>query len=205
MPIVKGLSDYFAKFEEISTADLQKWLSLQDDQIIFENRLANRLLYPQVISQTAADLLFDFTIVREMIKQNVAKLYHKNLKRIDIPEQFLAYFPDLKKLAGAFIDVIESLGITTFWLKSDQYGMKSLGTVIRPENLQMGGFITIGLKGQQYQIKTGSLVIIPVPESRVDITFTSNSAKLMGKKIFVTQIVTGNLGLIIDARITNNK
>lgn len=205
MPSVKGLFDYFSKFEEINTDDLQKWLSVQDDQIIFENRLANRLLYPQVVAQTEADLLFDFSLVREIIKQNITKLYQKNLKRIDIPEQFLEYFPNLQKLAALFIDVTEPSGITTFWMKSDQCGRKNLGTVIRPDNLQMGGFITIGLKEQQYQIETGSLVIIPVPESRADITFTSNEAKLMGKKILITQVITGELGLIIDARITNSK
>lgn len=202
MPSIKGLADYFAEFEEINTNDLQQWLSVQGDRVIFENRFANRLLYPQIIPQTAKDLSFDFIVLREIIKQNMTKLYHKNLKRVDIPEQFLAYFPDLQKLVRVFIDAVEPIGITTFWLKSDQYGSKNLGTVIRPDNLQVGGFVTIGLKGQQYQIKTGSLVIIPVPESRVDITFTAQRATLMGKKICMAQVVTGNLGLIVDARVT---
>lgn len=201
MPTIKGLFDYFIKFEEIDITDLQKWLPSKEDYTILENRFGNRILYPQVVPQTIGDLLFDFAIIRKIIEQNQTKFYNKNLKRIDIPEVFLEHFPDLQSLVGVIIDVIQPLGITTFWIKSNEFGSNSLGTYIKPENLEKGGLITIGIKGQLYQIKVGSLMIIPITESRVDIIFSSSSAKLMGKKNFSVEVVTGRLGLIIDARI----
>ncbi len=201
MPAVKGLFDYSLRFEGIEVEDLQKWLRTPEDRTILENRLGNRILYSQTIPQNQKDLLFDFAIIRKIIEQNQARLYNKNLKRIDIPEAFCEHFPDLQKLAGVFIDAISPGGITTFSIKLNQFGRKQIGTYIRPENLQAGGLLIISVKNQQYQIKTGNLVVIPVPQSRVDITFTSTTAKLTGKKILSIQVVGGPLGLIVDARI----
>lgn len=201
MSISQGLSDYFPKFEEVDVEDLQKWLKVKDDRTILENRLGNRILYSQTIPQNQKDLLFDFVIIRKIIEQNQTRFYNKNLRRIDIPEAFYEYFPNLQHLAGAFIDAIAPCGITTFFIMSNQSGRKQIGTYIRPENLQASGLIIISIKNQQYQIKVGSLVIIPILESKIDITFTSMTAKLAGKKILATQIVGGQLGLVIDARI----
>lgn len=198
---VTSLSDYFSKLEEIAVSDIQQWLSKPEDPTILENKIGNRMLYPQVVPQTAKDLAFDFAIIRKVIELNQTKFYNKNLKRIDIPEEFLQYFPDIQKLVAVFIDAVLPIGITSFWMKSYTLGRKNLGTLIRPENIQTGNLITISVAGRQYQIKAGSLVIIPIPQSKADMTFTSTSATLMGKKILSIQIVTGQLGLIIDTRI----
>lgn len=202
MPTVKGLFDYFLKFEGVEVEDLQKWLKVKEDRTILENRLGNRILYPQTIPSNQKDLLLDFAIIRKIIEQNQTKFYNKNLKRIDIPEVFCEHFPNLQNLAGAFISAIAPCGITTFFIESNQFGRKQIGTYIRPENLQAGCLIIIGVKNQQYQIQAGILIVIPVPESRIDITFTSSVAKLMGKKILSVQVVGGQLGLIVDARIS---
>lgn len=201
MPAVKGLFDYFIKFEGVEIEDLQKWLKGKVDRTILENRLGNRILYSQTIPQNQKDLLFDFAIIRKIIEQNQTKFYNKNLKRIDIPEVFCEHFPNLQNLAGVFIDAISPCGITTFFIQSNQFGRKQIGTYIRPENLQAGALIIISVENQQYQIQVGNLVVIPITESRVDITFTSSVARLTGKKIISAQVVGGQLGLIIDARI----
>lgn len=201
MPAVKGLFDYFLKFEGVEVEDLQKWLKVKEDRTILENRLGNRILYPQTIPQNQKDLLFDFAIIRKIIEQNQTKFYNKNLKRISIPEVFCEHFPNLQNLTGAFIDATMPCGITTFFIESNKFGRKQIGTYIRPEDLQATSLIIIGVKNQQYQIQAGSLVVIPIPESRVDITFTSSTAKLMNKKILSVQVVGGQLGLIVDARI----
>lgn len=201
MPRLNGLFDYIAKLEDVSVSDVQKWLPAREDEVILQNKIGNRILYPGVVSLTKKDLIFELAIIRKVIEVNQNKLYNKNLKRIDIPDDFLEYFPDLQNLVGAFIDAIHPLGITSFWLKSEILGKKNLGTLIHPEQLQAGGLITIGIHDKQYQIKIGSLVIIPILQSRIDLTFTSDSARLMGKKIISTEVVTGQLGLIIDTRI----
>jgi hypothetical protein len=201
MPATKGLLNYLSKLEEIDISDLRQGSSLKEDETILENRLGNIIIYPQVLPQTEKDLLFNYILIRKIICLNLGVLYNNNLKRIDIPEEFLEFVPNLQNLVGAFIDVIKTSGVTTLCLKSNKIGRLDLGTLIRPEELQTGSFITIGVKDQQYQIETGSMVIIPIPESRADITFTSTTAKLMGKKVMVMQIVAGKLGLIVDARI----
>ncbi len=201
MPAVQGLFDYYLKLEGIEVEDIQKWLKVKEDHTISENRLGNRILYSQTIPQNQKDLLFDFAILRRIIEQNQSRFYNKNLKRIDIPEVFFEHFTDLQKLVGVFIDVILPSGITTFLLKLNRLGRKQIGTYIRPEKLQMGGLIIIGIKNQQYQIQVGSLIVIPVTESKVDVTFTSSTVELMSKKILSIQVVGGQLGLIIDTRI----
>lgn len=201
MPAIKGIFDYFSKLEEIDVSELQKEYSLKEGLTILENRLGNRILYPRVIPQSEKDILFNGVIIRKIIKLDLAKFYNKNLKKIDIPEEFLNLVPDLQNLVAAFIDTIKPNGITAICIKSGQFGRHDIGTLLHPDDLRKGSFITIGIKGKQYQIEAGSMVIIPIPESRVDITFSSTNAKLMGKKIISTQIVSGKLGLIIDARV----
>lgn len=201
MPAVKGLFNYLQKFEEIGVNDLQKWLKVKEAGTILENRLGNRILYSQTIPQNPQDLSFDSAVIREIIELNQTKFYNKNLKRIDIPEIFSDRFPNLQNLTGAFIDAISPNGITAFFLISDRLGRKNLGTYIRPENLQEKGIIIIGIKDQQYQIRAGCLAVIPALESKVDITFSSSTAKLTNKKILTAEVVGGQLGIIIDARI----
>lgn len=201
MSKIDGLSDYFSKLEEVSVSDIQQWLPHPEDPTILENKIGNRMLYSQVVPQTPQDLAFDFAIIRKAIELNQTKFYNKNLKKIDIPEEFFQHFPDIQKLVVAFIDTILPIGITTLGMQSYTLGHKNLGTLIRPENLEKGSTITITVAGHQYQIKVGSLVTIPVPQSKADMTFTSGSASLMGKKIVSIEIVTGQLGLIVDTRI----
>lgn len=202
MPKVNPLHEYFSTLEDVAVSDIQAWLGHQEDLTILENRIGNRMLYPQVIPQTINDLAFDFAIVRKVIELNQTKFYNKNLKRIDIPVEFTTHFPDMKKLVVAFIDGILPPGITTFWMKSVSFGPKNLGTLIRPENLKVGDVVNIGIEGRQYQIKSDSFVVIPIPRSRADMTFTSPSASLIGKKILSIEVATGQLGLIVDTRIT---
>lgn len=201
MPAAKGIFNYFSKLEEIQVSELQEEFSLREDPTILENRLGNKILYPGIIPQNEKDILFNAVIIKKVIELDLAKYYNKNLKKIDIPEEFLNLIPDLQNLVAVFIDAIKPNGITAICIKSDQFGRREIGTILRPDNLQKGSFVTIGIKGQQYQIEVGSLVVIPTFEHRADITFSSTSAKLMGKKIISTQIVSGKLGLIIDARI----
>lgn len=201
MPILQGLSYYFSKLEEIETADLQNWLPLKEDRTILENKIGNRMLYPRIIPETKEDLLFNCLMLKKVIALNKDIVYSKNLKRIDIPEFLLEFVPEIQNLIGIFIEAIRPEGITTLSLNSDHFERKNLGTLIRPENLQTGSFITIGIKDKHYQIKTGSLVVIPLLGLKTDVTFTSTEAKLLGKKIFSTQVNSGQLGLIIDTRI----
>ncbi|MDD2823378.1 MAG: hypothetical protein PHQ59_04855 [Candidatus Daviesbacteria bacterium] len=202
MPNDTVILDYFSKLEEVSVSDIQQWLPQPEDAIILENKIGNRMLYPQVIPQAAKDLAFNFAIIRKVIEKNQDKFYNKNLKKIEIPEGFLQYFPDIQKLVTIFIDAILPPGITAFWLKSLNLGPKNLGTLIRPDNLGAGSIVTIGVGGKQYQIKAGAMATIPITQSRADITFTSASATLMDKKVLSIEVVTGQLGLMVDARIS---
>lgn len=201
MPKLTGLHEYFSKLEDVAIADIRMWLGKTEDLTILENRIGNRILYPQIIPQTAKDLQFDFAVVRKVIEVNQTKFYNKNLKRIEIPEEFLYHFPDIKKLVAAFVDALSPPGITTFWMKSIAFKPRNLGTLIRPENLKTGETLTIGVGGKQYPIKAGSLVIIPITTPHADMTYTSANATLLGKKILSIEVVTGQLGLIIDTRM----
>lgn len=200
MSRLKGLLEFFPQLETLSIDNIMLWLGSHGDATLLENRLGNRILYPQTIPISVSDLVFDFALLREALKLEPQKYYSQNLKRIYIPQLFLDRFPDMSKLIWAFVDTFKPPGLTAIVEKIDDVGTKNLGTYIKPEVINKEGWIYLWIGAKKYQVKVGSLMIIPAPSNRVDIKLESASVLFLGKKELSSEVFGGQFGLMIDAR-----
>lgn len=199
MPKLGGLFDYFPELANIEVSKLACWVPYINPQIL-ANKLGNRILYPQALPLSSQDQVFDLCLLREALKLQPQNYCNQNLKRIFIAEELMKMFPNLKDLSLAFVDVFCPFGLTSFVTRYEHLGFKNLGTLIRPEISSASGSISLSVAGKKYQIKIGSLVMIPAAGKKVDIKFESNSARLLGRNLLITEVGGGEVGLIIDTR-----
>lgn len=202
MPKIPSLLDCFSTPGSISIDidDSVAWLKSQTNPQLLQNQLCNHLLYPESLPLTPADLHLDLALLQEILKKRPGDYYNQNLKRITIPEGFLMRFSDLNQLVWVFTDVFGKPGITTIFLKSEKVGLKGLGTFIKPTVTSNFGWASVWIESKKYEIQVGSLMTIPFTGNRLDIKFASNSAKLLGKSQFITEVIGGGFGLAIDMR-----
>ncbi|MFH0936954.1 MAG: hypothetical protein V1808_01520 [Candidatus Daviesbacteria bacterium] len=202
MSKLSGLQDLVPQLENINLNQVASMLQVKIDPQILENKLGNRLLYPQTVPLTETDLVFDLNLLQEALKSHPQSYYSSSLKKIVIPEELTQLFPNLQHLVWAFVNVFHPVGITTVFIKSQRLGTKSLGTIIKPEVLESGGDIKIEADGKSYLVKIGSLLVLPLVGRKIDIKFESNFAKLSGQNSLTTEVFGGELGLMVDARIS---
>lgn len=200
MSKLRGLFDNFVGIENISIENVIAYFGGRVDPRILENEVANRILYPQVIPESLQELALDLVILREALKNHPRDYYNRNLKRIIIPEFFLTRFPDLQNLIGAFVDAYLPPGVTTIFIKSEDMGMKKIGSIIKPDVLRGDGWIYFEVDGKKYQVKPGSLVSIPGAGNQVEVKFESKVAALNGKSNITIAAPGGQMGLLIDTR-----
>lgn len=200
MPKLRGIFDYFPGLESIPIEKITTWFKNPENPKILENQLGNRVLYPQAVPTTAAGMNFDLAILREALKIHSLEYYSSSLKKIYIPEFFLDRFPNLQDLVWAFIEAFLPIGITAIYLRNESVGAKNLGTLIRPESLEKEGWVNVELNSQKYQVKVGSLMVIPIPISKVDFKFASETANIAGKNKVTAIVCGGALGIIVDTR-----
>lgn len=200
MPKIVGLFSHFPKLNTVTAGSVAAWLGGKADAKLLENRLGNRILFSSSVPYSADDLAFDLAILREAVKTQPQDFINPNLRLIYIPEEFGEFFPDLRTMVAAFIDVLKPSGVTSVVLKSKTLGLKNLGSVIKPEVTSKSGVILIRIRDYKYEVKVGSLTAIPAESGKVDIHFQSRAAKLLGKDDATLEIAGGKLGLLVDAR-----
>jgi hypothetical protein len=200
MPRLKGLFDSFLKIDNLQVPDIKNWLNFRGDDRLLENQLGNRLLYPQITPVSQQELMLDLAVLREALKTQPEDYYNQNFKRLYIPDDFLKHIPDLHKLVWAFIDAFDPWGVTTIFLKSEDPGNKTLGTLIRPEILSDSGWIDLWVYGKKYEVTIGTISVIPAGANKIDVKFESAAARIMGKEQTLMEVVGGPLGLIVDTR-----
>jgi len=199
MPKDQNFYDYLPKISTLSLKEISLWLKRGEDGRILENELGNKILYPRAVAISEKDMMFDLAILREVIKANPGNYYNLTFNKINIPGDFLTRIPDIFKIVLAFIDVIEPENITSVFLRSE-IGVRQLGTVIRPIIKSEKGVIILLVSGEKYQIEIGSLATIPMDNRRIDIKFESDTAILLGKHSVSTEIMGGEMGLVVDTR-----
>lgn len=200
MPKPASLFSSFPDLENISVQKVEVWTKHRYDVKLLENKLGNRLLYPQTVPVSEEDLSFDLALLREALRLHPYKYYNQNLRRIYIPQELLDFVGDVGKVAQAFLDAFRPQGATSVLLSPARFGTKSLGTIIRPEISENRGEISIWVQGRIKKLAVGELVSLPVQTPRVDFRFYSQMAKLMGKNDISLEVAGGELGLLIDAR-----
>lgn len=200
MPRVTGLLDYFPRLYEVAAEKIAASANQHTGIRILENRLGNKVLYPQTIPVSSEEFLFDLVLLKEALKLHSADYYNQNLRKVFIPEGLLERFPNLQKLAWVFVDAFKPPDICAILLRSQALGIKNLGTFIKVEVVRKEDEIGVWVDGKKYKIKAGCLATLPASGNKMDIRFESPSAKLLGKHEIVTEVSGGELGLMIDSR-----
>lgn len=138
MPRLTGVFESF-NLEEIPPEDIARWLKPAPSLNTIENYLANKLLYPQTIPVTQADLAVELAIFREVIRRHPEKFQAQD--KINISKDLADRIP-LLDLTLALIDVLKP--------KAAQIVLqnKIVGSVSFSQNTWQ-----IELLGKNYQLK----------------------------------------------------
>lgn len=198
MPAFKGLLSYISNVEKIEAEKIASILLFKGDLKIIENQLGNLLLYPQTIPINKNESDFDSAVLKEILRLEPENFYNPNLKRIYIPEVFIRIFPNLFKLAFIFIDLLKPVNLTSFLLKSENFGVKNLGTYIKPENMAEHCFLDVKFGQKKFHVLAGKIVIIPMSQQKIDLELESNCNLIENKNKFYAEVVGGDIGLIVD-------
>lgn len=223
-----GLFGCFDYLDQISIEAIASWLKPQPQLLQLENYLANKILYPQTIPLTQLDAKIDLAILREALKmsRSQTKIRKANgmlgedpflnitLRKILIPGRFLNYVPDLKSLVWAFIDALLLdrsrkdwyQDVWTICLTDDidevvgslilpQFDNNIVNTIVNTKEEMM-----FSVFDKKYKIRSGSLVVIPCPHDRCQVTYSLPKGRILGKRSNAIEVYGGRLGLVIDGR-----
>lgn len=211
--------DSFDNLDQIAVEDIARWLKGAPNEVALENYLANKILYPQTLPLTKADLELDLAILREALRQNAPKnlkgagpflgdntFLNVMLRKILIPSNFLRFVPNMTTLIWAFVDAFllerkredffEDLWTIILTGEIDE----TVGSVLLPQFMDRNGVLELQLGNQSYKVRPGSLMVIPCPANRCQIAYKFNKGKILGKEESAIEVYGGRVGLFIDAR-----
>lgn len=222
MPKLSGLFSSFDNLDRIPVEDIAAWLKPTPQLVQLENYLANKILYPQTIPLTEYEMKIDLAILREALKINSPKLDNQKtntllgdnpflnttLRKVLIPQRFLPYVPDLTSLTWAFIDglLLDRKKADFFWdlwtivLVDDTDEI--VGSILLPQFDSINGEMHLNVLGKNYQITPGSLIVIPCPKDRCEISYKFQKGSILGRQESAVEVYGGKLGLMIDGRMT---
>lgn len=218
MPKFSGLFDSFDNLDQINLENVAQWLKRPPQITQLENYIANRILYPQILPTSAYDMEIDLAILREVLKLAFSQtqkddillgenpFLNRALRKILIPRKFLKYVPDLARLTWTFVDVMPMQDekkdfFTDLWtivLTDDSDEI--VGSLLLPQFSSPSAQIELNILGKLYHIKAGSLVVLPCPKERCEISYKFNQGKILGKEENSVEIYGGKLGVMIDGR-----
>ena len=214
-----GLFDSFDNLDQISLEAVSSWLKPIPSLNLLENYLANKILYPQSLPLTKQDMQIDLAILREALKASKSLAGSKTnallgdnpflnvtLRKILIPVRFVNFVPNLASLILTFIDAFLLdrdkqdffQDLWTIVLTGDIDEM--VGSILLPQFDSSGGVMDLRLLDKNYEIRPGSLTIIPCLKDRCEIAYKLQKGQALGKKESAIEVYGGKLGLVIDGR-----
>lgn len=226
MPKLPGLFDSFDNLDQIPLEAIAVWLKPLPNIIQLENYLANRILYPQSLPLTEYDMKIDLSILREALKLNVPREIEKKastllgdnpfinitLRKITIPKSFIPFTPNLTSLTWAFIDGLLLNRRKEDWFQdlwtvvlTDDFD-EIVGSILLPQFEDQRGLMELNLLNKDYKatenfkIHAGSLMVIPCPQDKCQVSYKSSKGTILGKKENAVEVFGGKLGLIVDSR-----
>lgn len=214
-----SLFSSFDSLDQISPEALASWLKPVPQIVQLENYLANKILYPDTLPLTEHDMQIDLGILREALKMSKVLAFPKTnallgdspflnltLRKILIPKEFLNFVPDLKSLTRVFIDAFllnrrkEDFfqDMWTIVVTSDVDEV--VGSILLPQFESKEGKMNLKLQGSDYEIRQGSLVVLPCSTKRCEIAYKLLRGKVLGLASSAVEVYGGKLGLVIDGR-----
>lgn len=200
MSKLSGIFEIFPNLDELSPDKILVDLKSPPSEITLENFLANRILYPQAVPVNPEDLDLDLAILREALKIAPSKkFYDEQNKKIYIPENFLARFPDIKKLAFCFVEGLQPQDMVQLIIVGTTH-KELLGSFIPLKFEDKKGRVDLDIEGIKLTISAGKLIQVPCSPLHCHIQFKGKGVRLHGKSEGVFEASGGRLGLLIDGR-----
>lgn len=221
MPKLSGLFDSFDNLDQVDINSLTLWLKPPVQPVQLENYLANKILYPQTVPMTEADMKIDLAILREVLRINGPKgenpvntllgdnsFLNSTLRKILIPEKFLQFVPSLASLTWVFVDALllsrrkedKFQDLWTIVLAGDIDEI--VGSVILPQFSSRNGEMDINVLGKVYKIRTGDLMVVPCDKDRCEIAYEIKNGQILGKTENALELYGGKLGIMVDGRLS---
>lgn len=191
MSKLSGIFETFPNIDQVGIEQVLNGLKSHPGEIAVENFLANRILYPQAVPVNPEDLDIDWAILREAVKTAPSKFYDQQNKKISVPKDFLARFPDLKRLAVCFIESLNLKDIVHF---------VGLGTFISCKFEDTKGKMELDIESLRVSVSFGRLMQIPCFTSHCHVSFKGKGVKIAGKQEGVIEALGGKLGVLVDGR-----
>lgn len=220
MPKLPSLFESFDNLDQILPEDIASSLRPVPQLTQLEDYLANRILYPQAIPQTAFDMQIDLSILREALAMNGPKpgvdknntllgsnpFLNITLRKLLIPAKFLNFAPNLAQLIQVFIDALlldrkkedwfEDLWTIVLTDDTDEI----VGSIILTQFDGSGGVMELSVLNKNYQIRQGSLMVISCPRDRCEISYKLRGGHVLGKTESAIEVYGGRLGVMVDGR-----
>lgn len=220
MPKLTGLFDSFDNLDQIPPEAIASWLKPVPPLDYLENYLATRILYPQTLPLTEQDMQIDLAILREALRLNGPKkdstknnvllgdntFLNITMRKILIPSVFLTYVPNLTILVRVFIDGLlvnreKKDFFQDLWTIVLTYEIDEVvGSVLLPQFESSGAVMSLKLQDQNYEIRPGTLTVIPCNKDRCEVAYKLQSGKILGKQESAMEVYGGKLGLVVDGR-----
>lgn len=206
MPSQFALFDSFNNLDQISAEAIGSWLKNPPQVNYLQNYLANKILYPETLPQTASDMQIELAILREALKVNTDYFLNIMLRKVLIPAKFLNCVPDLISLSWAFIDALLLhrkkddffQDVWTIVLTDDSDEV--VGSLILPQFDVSNGSLEINVLGKKYQVRKGLTAVLPCPKDRCEIGYRLQHGQILDKTESTIEISGGRVGLLIDGR-----
>lgn len=193
MSILSGPFSLFPDLDTITAEELSRISHSPSDHHSIENHLANRVLFPQTVPLTKAELDFDYTILTLAIKKHPEVFLDGKQNRIVIPSQAVDYFPPLTRLISAILLGAKPKQITQIWIRYDTH-QEIVGSAVGLAyitSLQMGNDLKLTVANQVKTLVPGQLNLIPTSEGQSVVKFDDTKT---------VTILGGKLGLFVDLR-----
>lgn len=194
MPRLTGVFEQLPNLDKISAFDLQDWLSTKVETHYLVNFLGNRIIYPQTIPLSQAELEIDLAILREGLKLSPNLIYNPQTAKFIIPAQFLERFPR-ELFFKAVIEALKPKGVNKIFVKG-LLKPRLIGSVIGfndSEEISSDDLTAdLEIDGLKSKLNLNTLTILKYEKSEGHIKIGTKEFNIEG----------GDLGLIIDLRFS---
>lgn len=198
MPHLTGVFEEFPDLDKVTVVQIASWLVNKPENHTLSNYFGNRLLYPQTVAVNELDMEIDLAILREAIRQKPAIVSEPQRNKLYIPENMVTRFPPLSRLAGVLIESLSPKGINQIYIKNRNQ-VKLVGTLVSPQDLSNivkdKKVVKVLVDGVESRLNINTISISPITSPEVKIKIEDEEYKVYG----------GELGVIIDLRLTSNE